>query len=56
MGIRGMRYSEPRAEVDYCEPKRSPGRLRYDVWFFVDAIPESDRFVCAAMVFGARVA
>ena len=35
----GMSYSEPRAEVDLYEAKRSPGRMHYDVWFLVDARP-----------------
>lgn len=37
LGLRGMRYSEPRVEVDLYEPKRFPGLLHYDVWFLVDA-------------------
>jgi ADP-ribose pyrophosphatase YjhB (NUDIX family) len=37
LGLRGMRYSEPRVEVDLYEPKRFPGILHYDVWFLVDA-------------------
>lgn len=37
--ISGSAYSEPRVEVDYYEPKRFPGALHYDVWFFVDAMP-----------------
>jgi len=36
--IRGLRYSEPRVEVDLYEPKWLPGQQHYDVWFFVDAI------------------
>lgn len=34
-----MRFSEPRVETDFYEPKRFPGRMHYDVWFLVDAIP-----------------
>lgn len=37
--LRGMRYVEPRVETDYYEPTRSPGRLHFDVWFLVDAVP-----------------
>jgi len=37
--IRGMTFSEPRAEVDLYEPKRFPGRMHYDVWFLVDGTP-----------------
>lgn len=39
LGIRGLRYSEPRVEVDLYPPAWDPGRLHYDVWFFVDALP-----------------
>ncbi|OGS51183.1 MAG: hypothetical protein A3K65_05655 [Euryarchaeota archaeon RBG_16_68_12] len=34
--IHGMAFSEPRVEVDVYEPRRSPGKLHYDVWFLVD--------------------
>ncbi len=37
-----MRFSEPRVETDLYEPKRFPGRMHYDVWFFVDAVPADD--------------
>ncbi len=44
LGVRGIAYSEPRAEVDLYEPKRFPGRLHYDVWFLVDgALPREAR-------------
>lgn len=39
LGIRGMRYSEPRVEVDLYPPSWAPDRLHYDLWFFVDAAP-----------------
>ena len=31
-----LAYSEPRVEVDLYEARRFPGRLHFDVWFFVD--------------------
>ena len=34
--IPGMKYSEPRVETDFYEPKRFPGALHYDVWFLFD--------------------
>ncbi len=38
----GMRLSEPRVGTDLYEPKRSPGRMHYDVWFLVGAVPADD--------------
>ena len=40
--ISGATYSEPRVEVDFYEPKRFPGALHYDIWFFVDAVPPNE--------------
>jgi ADP-ribose pyrophosphatase YjhB (NUDIX family) len=39
LGISGMRYSDPRVEVDLYPPKWAPDRLHYDIWFLVDATP-----------------
>ena len=36
LGISGMRYSEPRSEVDFYPSKMVPGEMHYDIWFFVD--------------------
>jgi ADP-ribose pyrophosphatase YjhB (NUDIX family) len=33
----GLRYGEPRAEVDLYESQRAAGHLHYDLWFLVDA-------------------
>ena len=40
--IPGMRYSEPRVEVDFYPPKWAPGEMHYDIWFLVDASPPKD--------------
>jgi len=37
--MRGMKFTEPRAEVDLYEPTRFPGKLHYDIWFLVDGTP-----------------
>ncbi len=36
--IRGLRFSEPRVEVDLYEPRWLPGKQHYDMWFLVDAV------------------
>lgn len=40
--IDGLRYTEPRVEVDLYESKMAPGSLHYDVWFFIDAEPPKE--------------
>ena len=35
----GMRYSEPRVEVDTYSSRDSPGNMHSDLWFLVDAMP-----------------
>ena len=40
--IPGLRYSEPRPEVDFYPSKMAPGEKHYDIWFFVDGAPPKD--------------
>ena len=42
LGIPGLRYSEPRSEVDFYPSKMVPGEMHYDIWFFVDGAPPKD--------------
>jgi NUDIX domain len=37
--IPGLRYSEPRSEVDFYPSKVVSGEMHYDIWFFVDGTP-----------------
>lgn len=47
LGLEGLRYSEPRVEVELYEPPWLPGKQHYDVWFFVEA-PAPAALVLAA--------
>ena len=40
--IPGLRYSDPRPEVDFYPSKMAPGEKHYDIWFFVDGAPPKD--------------
>jgi len=42
LGISGLRYSEPRSEVDFYSSKMAPGEMHYDIWFFVDGTPPKE--------------
>lgn len=42
LGIPGLRYSEPRSEVDFYPSKMVPGEMHYDIWFFVDGTPPKE--------------
>jgi hypothetical protein len=42
LGIPGLRYSEPRSEVDFYPSKMEPGEMHYDIWFFVDGAPSEE--------------
>lgn len=39
--IPGMTYSEPRVETDFYPAKFAAGKMHYDIWFLVDAVPPS---------------
>src|SRR5256712_2549354 len=42
LGIRGLRYSEPRSETDFYPSKMVPGEMHYDIWFFIDGTPPKE--------------